>query len=215
MNLNNLKYKTEYEYYNSYCWDKVRYWLYRERFLKWISKEKAIIPWNLRTQGKIKENWRICNKCWLFKEWSEYSKSKNKYTTTCKECRNKVKAEYRKTQHWKQMAKNHHIKYRADYKKLKHEREKSKEWRIKNKEHLILSRRKWFQENKKDIQERHKKTEYEKYLQWEFVIYNWNKCRILQDYNKKEWLLIKVWEFKIFVKKYQVKPFIQVNKYIF
>lgn len=69
----------------------------------WYSKTKAIKPWDMRSgthriKTEIKQEWRICTRCGLFKLWDQFAKSKDFrqfYTSDCKECRNRIHQERR------------------------------------------------------------------------------------------------------------------------
>lgn len=102
----NLKHKELYEWYNNQPEPKVKRAKFSNRiFQYWYSKEDALkdVNWmSLKKRTKywiiIKENWRVCSKCKQFKEWNCFARTKewiNWYTCNCKECRNKMKADYR------------------------------------------------------------------------------------------------------------------------
>lgn len=170
-----------------------------------------------KPKTEIKDNWRVCTHCLQFKEWFLFSKDKtNKtwYTTNCLECRQNYKKEYRKTYIWKIIDKNNHIKKRADREYRQREYRLHKEYYQKNKEKFKINNY-YYKKNKKLIAEERKIREYNYYLQWEFVIYNNQKCKILQDYIKWKWVLIQVNEFKLYIPKYKLKPYKEKRKYIF
>lgn len=107
---------------------------------------------------------------------------------------------------WKIKDKNYKIIKRADLNYRKQEYKKHNEYVQKNIDKL---REKWWYKNKEKEKQKRKIRELERYLKDEKIIYNWNVCRILKDYNKKEWILINVNWIRIFVRKYQVKPYIE------
>ena len=161
----------------------------------------------MKTKCKINEIGRECSKCWQFKEWNLFANDKSNkywYTCNCLECRNKMKKEYRKSYMWKIKDNNYKIIKRADPNYRKQEYKKHNEYVQKNKDKLKEKNR--YKDNKKEVQKR-KIREYNYYLKDEKVIYNWNVCRILKDYNKKEWILININWIRIFVRKYKVKPY--------
>lgn len=105
-NTNALKHKELYERYQQQPEPKAKRSYFSSRVLRyWYSKEKAIKDKSYLSESRlerywsvIKENWRICRKCWVFKERKDFSKDRASnywYSSTCKECRNKAKAEYR------------------------------------------------------------------------------------------------------------------------
>lgn len=168
-----------------------------------------------KTKFKINKNWRQCTICNEYKQWSFYSKDKSNkywYTNNCKDCRNILKKQYRQTWIWKIKEKNYKIIKRADKEFRKMEYKKHAEYVEKNKDKLKAKN--WYKDLKLEAKKR-KIREYNYYLQDEKVIYNWKICKILQDYKKWLWMLIKIWDFKIFVKKSQVKPYKEIKKYIF
>ena len=99
-----IKRKEQLNYYHSYVWDKCSYPVFFARIHKhWYSYEEAINPesmkWKHMIKTEIKEDWRVCTKCLVFKPRNKFSKTKS--TTTrrsadCLECRRKRKQEYRK-----------------------------------------------------------------------------------------------------------------------
>ena len=101
-NTNALKHKELYERYQQQPEPKAKRNYFSLRVLRyWYTKEKAIIDKNYLSESrlerywsKIEQNWRICRKCWVFKERKDFSKNRAVsywYTSTCKECRNKKK----------------------------------------------------------------------------------------------------------------------------
>ena len=117
-NLNNLKNKELYERYQKQDDPKAKRSVFASRVLRyWYSKEDAINPESLLKEWKrkrywtiIKENWRVCSRCKKFKIREEFSRTRdwiNWRTCNCKECRNEMKAEYRKRT---QYAKDHEYK---------------------------------------------------------------------------------------------------------
>ena len=117
-NLNNLKHKELYAWYENQEWDKPKWSVFSGRVLRYnIPKEEAIqnksflSEWKLRMYWSIiDDKWRVCTKCWEYKERDKFAKSVswvNKHTCNCKECRNKMKADYRKRT---QYAKDHEYK---------------------------------------------------------------------------------------------------------
>lgn len=103
-NLNNLKHKELYQWYQDYPYSIKATWVvFSQRVLRyWIPKERAIKREQCMTMRRIKtkydDKWRICTHCWEYKLWSEFAKTracKLWYTSDCKECRNKRKKEYR------------------------------------------------------------------------------------------------------------------------
>ena len=116
----NIKYKELNEYYHNYKKAKVAYNVFRARVLRyWYKKEDAIkkkLLFTRRTKLKKTQDWRVCSMCWQFKSWSEFSvdrsnKSNNYRTPNCKECRNKLKREYRKNW-WKEKDREYRTKLR-------------------------------------------------------------------------------------------------------
>lgn len=117
-NLNNLKHKELYEWYENQPSPKSKRAIFSGRVLRYdIPKEEAIkdksflSEWKLKRFGSIvKDNWRVCTHCNEFKERDKFAKSRtwyNWYTCNCKECRNKMKADYRMRTNY---AKDHEYK---------------------------------------------------------------------------------------------------------
>ena len=118
--VHNLKHKELYSRYNmqpdpkpirqKFASRVVIYWASREEALNcvdYLKKRKRERFWTV-----IKEDWRVCSKCKQFKEWNQFSKTRdwiNWFSSNCKECRNKQKMEYRKRT---QYAKDHEYKIR-------------------------------------------------------------------------------------------------------
>ena len=106
-NLNNLKHKELYERYQKQDDPKAKRSIFANRVLQyWYSKEDALNPESLIKEERrkrywtiITENWRVCSRCKKLKAWNEFARNKewiNWYTCNCKECRNEMKADYRK-----------------------------------------------------------------------------------------------------------------------
>lgn len=104
--VHNLKHKELYERYNKQEWEKSKRTVFSSRvLLYWYTREQALLNDSKLSESRLKrygseldENWRVCRKCWIYKTYDMFSKNKaviNWYTSTCKECRNKYKAEYR------------------------------------------------------------------------------------------------------------------------
>lgn len=117
-NLNNLKHKELYERYQKQDDPKAKRSVFASRVLRyWYSKEESLNPESIQKEWKrkrywtiITENWRVCSRCKKLKAWNEFARNKewiNWYTCNCKECRNEMKAEYRKRT---QYAKDHEYK---------------------------------------------------------------------------------------------------------
>lgn len=117
-NLNNLKHKELYEWYQKQDDPKAKRSIFANRVLQyWYSKEDALNPESLIKEERrkrywtiITENWRVCSRCKKLKAWNEFARNKewiNWYTCNCKECRNEMKADYRKRT---QYAKDHEYK---------------------------------------------------------------------------------------------------------
>lgn len=101
-----LKHKELYHRYQEHPEPKAERRKFSNRVLRYgIPKEKALqkesmlSEWKLKRFGSIvKENWRVCTVCKEFKERDKFARSRswyNWYTCNCKECRNKMKADYR------------------------------------------------------------------------------------------------------------------------
>ena len=117
-NLNNLKNKELYEWYQKQDNPKAKRSVFASRVLRyWYSKEESLNPESIQKEWKrkrywtiIKENWRVCSRCKKFKIREEFARTRywiNWRTCNCKECRNEMKAEYRKRT---QYAKDHEYK---------------------------------------------------------------------------------------------------------
>ena len=107
-----LKHKELYERYENQQEPKTKWNYFANRVLRyWMSKEYAIQDKNLLWEARRKQNWtiikedgRVCSKCKQFKLRDEFAKTKNWIngrTSNCKECRNKMKAEYRSRTNYK------------------------------------------------------------------------------------------------------------------
>ena len=115
-----LKYKELNEYYHNYKWTKVSYQVFISRVIKyWYKKEDAIkkkLNFTRRTKLKKNQDWRVCSMCRVFKYRNDFAvdrsnKSNNYRTTNCKECRNKLKREYRKNW-WREKDREYRTKLR-------------------------------------------------------------------------------------------------------
>lgn len=215
-NLHNLKYKTEYEFYNSYQWEKCSYYCYRQRFISWVPLEKAIKKESIKRRFLVNEIWRACTKCLEFKEWDKFAIDKwwiNWHTPQCLICRWKTREKWRQSYIWKIKTKNLRIIRRSDPNYRKYESERYKERREKNKESLYKRQSEWHQKNKIRLAELRKKRELSRFLKWEKVIYNWNICQVMKDWEKwNRWVLIDVKWIRILVAKDKLKPFKQDDK---
>ena len=109
--VHNLKHKELYEWYNQQDNPKCKWTVFASRVVRyWYTKEDAINPKKL-DRGKlgsdlrhkqyksiVDSNGRVCRKCWEYKTFDKFHRTKASYswyTSCCKECRNKQKAEYR------------------------------------------------------------------------------------------------------------------------
>jgi len=104
--------------YRNYKKEKCKQSVFIARVTRyWYSKTKAIRLWDCRDwkhllKSEIKEDWRVCVRCWQFKPWDLFSKDKQFrmwYTSDCKECRNKIHQEHRNKDHH---SKDHEYKIR-------------------------------------------------------------------------------------------------------
>lgn len=69
--------------YHSMTWKDLfkKYWLNQYTFVKMM--------WPKPRLKQAFTDWRVCNKCWVFKVWDNFSISKNWYnkkSSVCKEC---------------------------------------------------------------------------------------------------------------------------------
>ena len=101
---NNIKHKELNQFYHEYDWPKIWYTTYLWRVLRyWYSKEMAInkyakLLWKHMIKSAVDDKGRVCVKCNEYKIWSEFARSATWYkfrTSSCKQCRNKYKKEYR------------------------------------------------------------------------------------------------------------------------
>lgn len=100
----NLKHHELNQFYHEYDWPKIWYTTYLWRVLKyWYTKEIAInkyakLLWNHLIKSPVDDRGRICVKCNEYKTWSEFARSvtwHKWHTSSCKQCRNAYKKEYR------------------------------------------------------------------------------------------------------------------------
>lgn len=197
-----------YYFYHNYTWEKCSYKAFYQRVKKWIEPEVAILPTNKKWHIVI-EKWRECYCCKKFLEWEFFDKCKNSkigFTGICKNCNSKRKKEYRSSYRGKIMTKNYKIIYSRNEEKRKLTNETHKKYVEKNKEKIAQQRREWYQENKTRILRERKQKEKEKFLKWEFVMFQGKKCKILQDYIPRKWCLIWFNQMKIMIPKKYLKP---------
>lgn len=108
----NLKHKDLYYRYNQQQDPKAKRNIFANRVLRyWIPKEQALENKSFLKEARRKQHWtiikedgRVCSKCKQFKLRDEFAKTKNwinERTSNCKECRNKMKAEYRSRTNYK------------------------------------------------------------------------------------------------------------------
>lgn len=131
----------------------------------------------------INDEGRECCKCEDFKKWEYFPKSKRKAGSSyCKDCKNEMKREYRKTIKWQIATRNYHVKKRADPDYRDREKEQYKLWRQNNKETRNKSHKRYQERNKDRIKERKKELERMyfspgkkvKFRMWCFVVLeNW------------------------------------------
>lgn len=116
----NLKHKELNEFY--YLEPReVSYRDFMNRVLRqWYTKERALIKepkYKPTPKSEIREDWRVCNRCWEFKLWEFYWKTKawiHWRKTICKECTNKKHQEYRHSEAWRKKEQE----YRKNKRKL-------------------------------------------------------------------------------------------------
>ena len=164
------------------------------------------------------EKWRVCSKCKIFKVWDLFSKDKNKklwYTSNCKECRNKYKEIYKNTLEWKRKIKNYMIILRADPEYRKQQKEKYKIWELQNKDKTRECQKRYWNKNKKLINQRRKDMEDFNFSVWRKVIFENQVWKVL-DVKFKMWCLVlfENW-FKMWIWKYKLKPFKKVQPMLY
>lgn len=127
------------------------------------------IEHKMNTKGKNMETTKICNKCNIEKELSEFgnlSASKDGKNSICKECRNSLMRESRQDINSK-----HKEILRKSYKKHKEKRIQEKaEYRESNRKLLADKQKEYYRENKEDCIEYQKK----------YRVYNKEKVRDCQ-----------------------------------
>ena len=118
------KYLEQRAFYDSYKYKKCLYPLFRARFVKWIPIKEAISPLNLKVKAKrCNEDGRQCNRCWVFKHWTLFSKMSNWIngrSPDCLDCRN---IKHRKERENKALQKQE-----KEYKRI---RRANEEWKTK------------------------------------------------------------------------------------
>lgn len=117
MHIKNKELHERYTNYDTSGSPKPKRPTFRDRVeLYWYTKEEAINPqtdiWRAKRNKHIKrdENGRVCNACNEYKPRDEFSFNKvwfHQRNSSCKECKNKLHAEYRK-RNW--YAKDHEYK---------------------------------------------------------------------------------------------------------
>lgn len=170
----------------------------------------------MKSKYIINDIWIQCSKCTIFKNWSDFSTDKrNKYlhTSQCLHCRNEWKIQYRKTNLWKIKTNNYRILKRSnpDYKKKEYEYRKNI-YVPKVREKLCNIARKYRTINKEKILSRKKEFEQHYFQIWKKVIYDKKIWKIL-DYQYKKWFLVQFQnDYKLYIWKQKLKPFILFPK---
>jgi hypothetical protein len=101
----------------------------------------------------MKENYKLCGKCKLEKEYNSFSKDKNTkdgFQNSCKECKKKYKKEWALSN--KKRVNEYGKKYLIKHPNKKNNySEKSKEYRNVNKDEISIKRKEYWLKNKNDI----------------------------------------------------------------
>ena len=144
-----------------------------------------------QTKYKIDFEWRECTICNQYKLWNNFTKDKNWIQwmdAKCRECKRKIKIEYRKTYMGKIKEKNYRIIKRIDPEYRKKQYEKYKDWYKKNKDRLNEYSKKISQTEK--VKAKRKEREYLQFCKWSIVIFRDEKCKIIETYKKWIWVNI-------------------------
>ena len=167
------------------------------------------------TKTEIKENWRVCSKCLIFKTWEFFhidKQNKYWYTPCCKECRNKQKAIYRQTLQWKIMTKNYRIIKRVSPKFREKEKQQYKERASKNRDKRRKAEIKYLNKNRKLVSERRKDLNDFYFSKWKKV-YFWKLVWKIKAIKNRKWCFVEFENWmKIRIWKYRLKPFNPVSK---
>ena len=111
-----MKYKTEWEFYDTYKLKKCSKNCYRQRFMKGMPLKEAISPIHKTAKTtRVVVDGRECSVCGEFKHWDYFSPEKigiNGRTSNCKECRNKKHREARKKKEINEAEKEYKRKHR-------------------------------------------------------------------------------------------------------
>lgn len=158
---------------------------------------------------------KICSRCKIKKELSEFWKDKYTKDWLCPQCifcRMEAKIKYRTSINWKIKENNYRILYRLKH--LKEEKERHKLYREKNKEKLRIQNLEYVRKNKDHINQLRKQREDEYFSIWRKIIYNnliwkikeviyWRWCLIQFE----NWFLLWIW-------KHKLKPFKKIKNKI-
>lgn len=161
---------------------------------------------------KIDEEWRECSNCWIYKIWNLFSRdyrkqSNKKYTSQCKECRNKKKAEYRWTLQWQIKSRNYKIIKRADPMYRRKEAERYKVRVKNNKETRDKSHKAYQKRHKEKILARRRERNREYFSIWKKV-YFWKLLWKIKEVLKWKWCLVALENWMIIrIAKWRLKPY--------
>lgn len=151
----------------------------------------------------ITEDGRECDTCNEMKPWESFVKNKNGVNwrlSKCRECIRKYRQENALMLNNKDKVRKSSIRAREKF------REYRREYRRKNREQIRETNRRCRERNRKEINRKCREKERRLYLMGEYVVYCNEKCRILRDYDRKKWLLIRFRWMEVTTTKSRVKP---------
>ena len=198
-----------YFFYHSHQGPKPTYSAYYQRIkVRWMTPEEAIKPMN-KSWHIIDEKGRECTRCKEYKEWDQFAKDKSSstwHTPLCASCSSDRHRAYRSTWTGKIKTRNYKIMYARDPEKRRLTNETHRKYVASRREELLARKKEWYYQNKEKLRKQKQAREKRQFSMWEYVMYEWQKCKLLSDFIRGKWCLVKVWDMRVYLPKKYLKP---------
>lgn len=196
-----------YHFYHSHEWPKPTYSGFYQRVkVRWMTPEEAILPTN-RYGYILDDNGRECSKCKAFKSWDNFSvdvTAPSGRRPVCSNCVSIAHKKYSTSYRWSLVLRNYKIIYGRDNRKRMNDVHRA--YVSKNREKYNKISNEYYHKNREKILKRRKRIEEDCFSKWEFIIYQWVKCKIISDYVRYKWCLVQYNQSKIWLAKWKMKP---------